>query len=559
MALVDLVKVSLNSLFGKAPVAGAIERSVQDRLFEDAVWVTDYGAKGNYNPTTGTGADSTAAIQSAINNLGATYRNGGLRRIYFPAGNYKITALSIPKELEFGVMFCGSGMFSSIIWADGSNSAPAISSEIDFVHFQDLGLYGALQQTTTDAIWKSCFYRGKHYNKAPDIDVTFRRCALGHAKDFAQVHGRGFVVDGTCVAFFCNYLLNIVADPEVVFPGGATNSVGTGARNYYVSPQRCDVVSRLFRVTGTGAWKDHINDIVINGVNALSSDRIGEFTDATVTGLTIAACSFRNSFSGPLLVGKRLIDSSIDVNSAKNFDRNTASTARMHGIVQVGSAERVRIQGNYRELCDNALKIDSLSVDVSIDIDVFSLGADGSDFTAVKGASVNGLDVCIRTSGIAPAGVCRFFVEGTQASPTFRCYSTYNSFVRPAVVFTPTLYVGASVMPPGTGGARGEVQMINGEQYQRIYWAGPGTSAASSEVSLTLSGTPLTDLPGYSSVLGKAEIGNTSYTQGLTARIDASTNRIVFYKPSGTRLLGTDLPANFSISVDVRIRTQQVL
>ncbi|QHJ81313.1 MAG: hypothetical protein [Caudoviricetes sp.] len=556
MALVELIKVKISELFATAPVAGAVERSVYDRLYEDAIWVTDYGAKGDWNSDTQTGTDSTAAVQSALNNLGATYRKGGLRRLYFPAGNYKLSSVTVPASLEFGLMICGAGKYGSIVWSDHTDLNPTFNSEIDFVHFQSIGLFGALSQTSNSALWKGCIYRGRKANFAPDVDVTFTDCVIGHAVDGIQAYGRGVVVDPSCVCFYLTYLLNIVADPSIVFPGGDTNSVGTGMRNYHISPARCDVVSRLVRVTGTGACKDHINDILINGVDALSMDRIIDFADATITGLSISDCTMRNSFSGPAVFGKRLLDSSIEINTAKQYDRNVASTNRMLGVLQLSaSAERVRIRGNYRELSSNVVQIGALSSDVNIDIDVFSLAQNGLAFTAVTGASVNGLNIRISTSGVAPVGQCRFFAEGTQASPTFQCWSSYNGFYRPATVFTPVLYVGAAAQTASS--ARGEVQLVNGESFQRLYWVGTGLSVASAEVSLTLSGTPLTDYLDSSSLVGRVSIGNTSYTQLLTARVDTSTGRIVFYKAGGTRLLGSDLPTNFSISVELRVRTQQ--
>lgn len=549
----------LNQLAGPngATLVGYNSVNVKSKL-DQTISVKDFGAKGDWNSTSQTGTDDTAAIQAAINALGNTYRNGGYRILYFPRGNYKITSLTIPGSLDFGVMFIGDGKFDSIIWADATNASPAIDSQIDFVHFESMGLFGALSQTTNPALWKQVFYKGKKSTLAPDVDVTFSQCAIGHAVDFIQAYGRGVVVDNTCTAFFATYLVNIVADPSIVFAGGDTNAAETGMRNYFISPQRCDVVSRLFRVTGTGACKDFINDISIHNVDALSMDRIGEFTDATITGLVVTGMTCRNSFSGALVVGKRLIDSVLNVYTAKQYNRSVTSTNRQVGLVQLtASAERVRVTGNYRELSNYAVQVGSVSTDVTIDIDVFSLGQNGSDFTAFIGANCNGLNINICTSGVAPTGVCKFFTEGTQTAPTFRCYSSYNAFVRPAVVFTPTLFVGGTAQTATT--ARGEANMVNGEQYQRIFWAGTSLSSSSAEVSLTLSGTPLPDVSGISSLTGCIIIGNTSYTQGLTARLDVTTNRIVFFKPSGARLLGSDLPTTFTISVDARIRTQQVL
>lgn len=62
--------------------AGVVARTAQDKLRE-SVSVADYGAKGDWNGTSGT--DDTVAIQAAINAAA-----GG--RIYLPPGRYRITA-----------------------------------------------------------------------------------------------------------------------------------------------------------------------------------------------------------------------------------------------------------------------------------------------------------------------------------------------------------------------------------------------------------------------------------------------------------------------------------
>lgn len=293
----------------KQPITGSVSRTQHD-FNADFISVKDCGAVGDWNSTTQTGTDDTAAFQAAINALGATYRNGGKRVIYIPRGNYKITSLTIPSQFadDFGLYIFGDGKFSSIIWSDPANSNPTFDSQIDFVHFDSLGLFGALSQTSSYASMKSCFYKGKLASNAPDIDVTFTNCALGHANDFIQAYGRGVIIDNTCVAFFCLRLLNIVCDPSTTFPGGDTNSTETGMRNYRVSPARTDVVSRLVYISGSGVQKDFINDIIIDCPDILSADYLVEFPDATITGLTVNGGNALNSFSGGPVNGKRLIN-----------------------------------------------------------------------------------------------------------------------------------------------------------------------------------------------------------------------------------------------------------
>jgi hypothetical protein len=79
---------------------GAIARTVQDKLRE-RVSVMDFGAVGDYT------TDDTAAIQLAVNSFGAA---GGT--VWFPAGNYRITAVI---TLPANVSLLGEGAYSTLI------------------------------------------------------------------------------------------------------------------------------------------------------------------------------------------------------------------------------------------------------------------------------------------------------------------------------------------------------------------------------------------------------------------------------------------------------------
>jgi hypothetical protein len=80
----------------KVSATGAVARMLRERLSEH-ISVRDFGAKGDWNGTTGT--DDTAAIQAAIdyvqgNSSIASTTAGylGTQQLYFPAGRYKITS-----------------------------------------------------------------------------------------------------------------------------------------------------------------------------------------------------------------------------------------------------------------------------------------------------------------------------------------------------------------------------------------------------------------------------------------------------------------------------------
>ena len=536
----------------KQPKPNTIARTQHD-FNADFINVKDYGAKGNWNATTQTGDDDTAAFQAAINDLGtATYRNGGVRVLRIPAGNYKITSVTIPASLTFGVNIVGDGKFSSIIWADNSNLSPAFNSEIEFVHFDSLGLYGSLSQSGLSTDWKQCFYKGKLATNLPDVDVTFTNCALGHSVDFIQAYGRGVVIDPTCTAFYCTNLLNIVCDESTTFPGGATKSMQTGMRNYNISPSRLDVVSVMVKVTGSGPQKDYINDIVINCPDMAAVDRVIDFPDAIVQRVLINGGTGIDCFQSGVVTGKRVVDMSINLMAAKQYNRDLTSTRFINGLVALtSSATNLRITGNYRDLCAYAVSVGAASQNINIDIQVLNLAINGNAFTAVTGANVSGLRFNIECTGAIPSATCRFFQESTQLSPVYECRSTGKTLVRPSCVFTPSWFVAG--VSQTLAWSRGEVRSDGNYAYVTISLSYTRSGTSGNAVYMGLYGTPVADNPTLTtSMCGQVVIEYCAYKQILRGEIDAANKRIQFYKPDGNTLVESDLPSVFSIKLTAK-------
>jgi hypothetical protein len=122
---IDSAVSTINTLAGAAPGSsagishiaddvGAVATTVQAKLRE-TVSVKDFGAKGDWNGTTGN--DDTAAIQAAIDTGNA---------VYLPKGNYRITS---PLYLDSGSVIYGDGISQSKITkttttvGTGSNTA----------------------------------------------------------------------------------------------------------------------------------------------------------------------------------------------------------------------------------------------------------------------------------------------------------------------------------------------------------------------------------------------------------------------------------------------------
>ncbi len=315
-------------------VAAAIKRALSEVIYDEVINVKWFasGLEPNWNTDTQLGNDYNAAIQSALNYFATlgTKRAGGKRAIRLPAGHYKLSALTIPAAMGFGIDFIGAGKNATVLWADPTNPNPAITSEIEFVNFKGMSLFGALSETSDIAKWKSCFYKGKLASNLSDIDVRFSDCIVGFATDFVQAYGRGVIFDAGTTAVRCLSLLNIVCDPSTIFTGAVNDTVYTGMRHYSFVGMRADVVSKLVRITGTAAQKDHIHGIQFVGCDLAACDRLIDGPDATIRGALITGNESLDSFAGGLVTVKSAV-SCMDVS---NQWRNQHSDAVVPAVQQ---------------------------------------------------------------------------------------------------------------------------------------------------------------------------------------------------------------------------------
>lgn len=300
----------------KPALADTLDRAL-DLVLRDSVSVKDFGALGNYNTTTQTGADDTAAFQAAIDSLGPTYRNGGMRQIRVPAGTYLITALVLPAVLSFGVEFVGEGIMSTHIRSPKSNTSPLFTVNIEFVRFRNISFYGSTtdNDVSTPANWKQTCYFGKLGWNAADLDVSFINCKFSMFVDAIEGHGRGIVTDGCIFAGVTNEM-HVVADPDIIWvPGSASNSQYTGARHYTMRNGRSDATSRVLLITGTATWKHYIHDVMLIGNDYAVVDRLVDAQDATLRRVIIANNNSILSFRGGVIQAKGLNVFSITGNS----------------------------------------------------------------------------------------------------------------------------------------------------------------------------------------------------------------------------------------------------
>ncbi len=444
----------------------AMKRALTDVIYDQVInvkWFAD-GLEPNWNAQTQTGNDFTAAIQAAITffaTLG-TKRAGGKRAIMLPAGHFKISALTIPAAMGFGIDFIGAGKNATVVWSDHTNPNPAITSEIESVNFRSMSLFGALSETSNSANWKGCFYKGKLASNAPDIDVMFSDCIVGYAVSFAQVYGRGCIFNAGTTAVRCINLLEIVADASTVFTSG-TNAVQTGMRHYCFYGLRTDFVSKLILITGTGPQISHINGIQIVGCDFLVMDRLISGDTATIQRAVVANNESKKSFSGGVVSVGGVIDC-VDTGNSWCKDFNTAAvptaveeTIRAVWISQ-GVIRGLTILGTTATgIREWVVRANGPSSDITITSCRFP------EFGTVKGASSDtrvfeGLSSCDRLnisdnsySSSSPSGTVSLFNTTIQFGRVVcRGNQSGQQFSDPRQIYNPNLKVNGvvSVTPP---------------------------------------------------------------------------------------------------------------
>jgi len=106
--------------------------------------ITDFGAVGDSDGTTGNGTDSTAAIQAAV-----TYANVNGLSVYLPSGTYRITAPINFAGAQAKMDFVGESNFDTVIFADFTSATPVAALSVastnlarTYVGFRNFALLG---------------------------------------------------------------------------------------------------------------------------------------------------------------------------------------------------------------------------------------------------------------------------------------------------------------------------------------------------------------------------------------------------------------------------------
>lgn len=338
-------------------LTAAVKRSVQEKL-QDTISVMDFGAKGNWNTQTQTGANDTAAVEATLTYLATmgSRRQAGKQRLYFPAGQYRLDYMNLPSGLQFGVDICGDGWMSTGLRFPKDPvdpTQPAIRIDIEFVNFSDIMFFGSLTESdpAVTANWRPLGIQAKLVDNRPDIDIIFTNCAFQYFQSFIKSYGRS-VVFNNGMAGLMGTLCTVVADTSTVFNPTANpraNSQFTGLRHYTFRGLRTDNVSVLFKVEGTATSRDYINDVLITGNDFFFMDKLIDAADGTIRRANVVGNNAIESFATGAIQVKGILHSNVsDNNFSKGYDDyNTFANPMLSLCIATGNMTGCTFRNNH--------------------------------------------------------------------------------------------------------------------------------------------------------------------------------------------------------------------
>lgn len=239
--------------------------------------VVNFGAQGDWNQNTQTGANDQIAIQrctDACLSQQRNMRNGGARSIVFDTGAYYFERWDIHRVDWFSLMVRGEGDVALWIKGVGNKDGGIINNlegttwkNITFNGFDGSSdVYPPIFGANDLQYVMQCFLPAPY--SLPDIDIIFDECRVFWCKEFALIRGRGFTFRNGDWGGIQGALCVIDCDPSLIFETSNTSKANqwfdTGMRHYRVQNSRGDGSQFVVRVQGAALCKEYIHDIVIS-------------------------------------------------------------------------------------------------------------------------------------------------------------------------------------------------------------------------------------------------------------------------------------------------------
>ena len=490
------------SEFKPSNVAGAVRRKLSEVTNDTIIDVKWFGAKGDWDMGTQTGADDTVALQSCINFMATlgSRRDGGRRAIRIPGGHYRYSALNFPASLGFGLDIIGDGPMSTYLWADHTVPGAAITSSVEYVSFRNIAFMGSLsdQNGSDQSKWKDVGYKGKLDWSLPDIDVSFFDCYMAYWKTFSEVYGRGCIYDH-CNMGFVAIAMNIVCDPSTKFaPGTIVHSKETGMRHYTIRNCRFDVVSIIYEITGTGVQKDFINDILCVGNDFAQCNILIRGTDAIIRRANITGCNAVACFAtGIVQVKSSIYCLMSSCNWANAFDDGIEPAATNMGTTSLwrttGAIHGLTISNVVaKAVLGNIVQASAASSDVSIHSCLFSevwtFPAGGTQYVFYSPFNCNGLSIIGNTfKSTDLSGTYAMYNAGVQTSNKTRVSNNSApwTWVDYRLRYNPTFLVNGVPTASAATGLQGRYEVTDNKVIVDFLIVGP-IPEASGNISISL-------------------------------------------------------------------------
>lgn len=170
--------------------------------------VLDYGAKGDWNTSTQTGTDDTAAFVAAIAAAASLKK-----LLYIPAGKYRLTTPLVIDSI--GMIVAGSGNSSTLLYADHL-AGPALTIRQRYVQMRDLAVRSSTTRSSASYTALNCGIL---------IDATSELRSLTHTYlcelDVRDQPGHGIAMSGVGMhSLFDRLLAQSNKGHGYVFDGG---------------------------------------------------------------------------------------------------------------------------------------------------------------------------------------------------------------------------------------------------------------------------------------------------------------------------------------------------
>ena len=244
---------------------------------------TGYGAVGNYNPATGTGADDTTAF---VNGIAAAVSTG--EQLFVPQGNYKITSTigSSTWAAGTGARLYGEGTFATNIYFIGTTMSPPgggtllMSGQNSFL--RDIGFVAQKLVANMVEIGYSA-----NNNVLADIQITGCRFGVYSSSDSFST------------AIYCSSLTLSTIDKCVILGNSAGTFAGNGI--YYETSVNDTVTNCRIQYVANGVYVSATSPGGTQGVLISSNIIFG-----TNTGISIN--SINGDYTSYISVVNNIID-----------------------------------------------------------------------------------------------------------------------------------------------------------------------------------------------------------------------------------------------------------